>query len=158
MISIRKATQFDLPAISEIVTKYFVDEIHEGVEILEEHADASKFISFYKDRMRNKVPFVIYIASKDDEIIGIAGGNAGLHHWSYTSKWGREDFWFVKKEHRGGKAGLMLFEKLMEWFESVGVHRIHMTHYTWNPKIEHFYRKKGFIPYEINYVYKVKEN
>ena len=74
-----------------------------------------------------------------------------------NDKWGAEDFWFVKKEHRGSKAGLLLFNKLIDWFKSMKADRIQMTHYTWNPKIEHFYRKKGFEPFETCYVYKVGE-
>ena len=43
----------------------------------------------------------------------------------------------------------------MDWFKSMKADRIQMTHYTWNPTIEHFYKKKGFEPFETCYVYKV---
>ena len=45
----------------------------------------------------------------------------------------------------------------MDWFKKNKAKRIQMTHYTWNPKIEKFYDKKGFKPFEVSYVYKVGE-
>ena len=46
--------------------------------------------------------------------------------------------------------------ELIEWFKKAGANRIMMTHYTWNPEISKYYAKKGFVPFETNYVYKVK--
>ena len=45
----------------------------------------------------------------------------------------------------------------MEWFKNNNAKRIQMTHYTWNPKIKDFYKKKGFKTFEVCYVYKVGE-
>ena len=101
-------------------------------------------------------PFVIYIAEVNDEIIGAAAGSVSEHHWG-NDKWGSEHFWYVKKKHRGSRAGLLLFKRLISWFKQNKAKRIQMTHYTWNPKVEHFYRNKGFKPFEVSYVYKVGE-
>ena len=45
----------------------------------------------------------------------------------------------------------------MEWFKNNNAKRIQMTHYTWNPGIKDFYKKQGFKPFEVCYVYKVGE-
>ena len=144
--------------IASIVLDAFVDETNKHISNLEKSSECNheKFYNFYVARAKSRVPFVIYIAELNDEIIGIAGGAVSEHHWS-NIKWGSEDFWFVKKEHRGSKAGLLLFNKLMDWFKNNQAERIQMTHYTWNPKIKGFYEKKGFKPFEMCYVYKVGE-
>ena len=88
------------------------------------------------------------------KVVGVAGGSITEHHWG-NSLWGNEDFWIIKKEYRKGKTGLKLFNMLMKWFKDNGATRICMTHYSWNPKVGDFYEKKGFKPYEVNYVKEV---
>ena len=144
--------------IADVVLESFVSEINNNIKELEgtEVASKDKFYNSYVQRAVNKTPFIIYVAELNDKIIGVAGGSIFKHHWG-NDLWGAEDFWFVKKEHRGSKAGIKLFEKLMEWFKKNKAKRIQMTHYTWNPKIKDFYEKKGFKPFEVCYVYKVGE-
>tara|TARA_R110002020_G_scaffold12453_1_gene45758 strand:+ start:1286 stop:1768 length:483 start_codon:yes stop_codon:yes gene_type:complete len=157
-IRVRRAKPEELMNIANIVLDSFVSEIHGHIKELEgtNITNKDKFYNFYVDRAATKIPFVIYIAELNDKIIGIAGGSVSEHHWSDII-WGCEDFWFVKKEHRGSKAGIMLFKKLMDWFKNNNAQRIQMTHYTWNPKIKDFYEKEGFKPFEVCYVYKVGE-
>ena len=157
-VKIREAMPEDLMKVADIVLGSFVSEINENIKELEgpEITNKEKFYMSYYQRARNNVPFVIYLAELNDEIIGAAGGNVSEHHWG-NEKWGSEDFWFVKKEHRGSKAGILLFNKLMDWFKDNQAKRIHMTHYTWNPKIEDFYKKQGFKPFEVCYVKNIEE-
>tara|TARA_Y100000296_G_C5011082_1_gene175137 strand:- start:36 stop:554 length:519 start_codon:yes stop_codon:yes gene_type:complete len=147
----------ELTDIASIVLNSFVTEINGHIKELEgtDITNHDKFYEFYYDRVEAGVPFVIYVAELGGEIIGASGGCVDEHHWG-NEKWGSEDFWFVKKEHRGGKTGLILFNKLIDWFKENGAKRIHMTHYTWNPKVENFYNKKGFKPFEVSYVYEVE--
>ena len=157
-IRIRRAKPEELMDIADIVLDSFVSEIHGHIKELEgtNITNKDKFYNFYVKRAMAKTPFVIFVAEVNDAIIGVAGGAISEHHWG-NDVWGCEDFWFVDKKHRGSKAGIMLFEKLMEWFKDKKVERIQMTHYTWNPKIKDFYEKKGFKPFEVCYVYKVGE-
>ena len=157
-VRIRRAKSEEIMNIAAIVLDAFVGETNKHISNLEKSSECNhnKFYNFYLERAKSKTPFVIYIAELNNEIIGIAGGAVAEHPWS-NIKWGSEDFWFVKKEHRGSKAGLLLFNKLMDWFKKNKAERIHMTHYTWNNKVEKFYTKKGFVPFETSYVYKVGE-
>ena len=117
-INIRRASADDFEAISSIVLDSFVSEIHGNIKELEDTniTDYNKFCEFYCSRSEANIPFVIYIAEVNDKIIGAASGAVDEHHWG-SEKWGSEDFWFVKKEYRGRKAGLLLFDKLMNWFK-----------------------------------------
>ena len=157
-IRIRRAKPEDLKDVASIVLDSFVTEIHDNIKELEDSnkTNYKKFCDFYYKRANARIPFVIYLAELNEEIIGAAAGSVSEHHWS-DLRWGSEDFWFVKKEHRGSKAGLLLFNKLMDWFKDNKAKRIQMTHYTWNPKIKDFYEKRGFKSFETCYVYKVGE-
>ena len=156
MITIRKSKFKDLPRISKLVLGQFVKEINSHIKELETSKEASptKFIEDYIWRAEERIPSVIYVAEKDGKLIGVAGGSITEHHWG-NSLWGNEEFWFIKKEYRKGKTGLKLFNMLMKWFKDNGATRICMTHYSWNPKVGDFYEKKGFKPYEVNYVKEV---
>ena len=150
----------ELKEVGRIVIESFASEIHSHIPELENGGDVEnviKFVKRYTSRIKSKVPFIIYIAELNEQIIGIAGGKLGTQPYATDELWGCEDFWYVKKEHRGGRAGILLFNKLIKWFKDNGAKRIQMTHYTWNPKVAQFYAKKGFKPFEINYVYKVGE-
>ena len=157
-MKIRRATPEDLINIASIVIDSFTNETNKHINDLEKPSECNhqKFCNSYVERAKSRIPFVIYIAELNNEIVGIAGGVVDEHPWS-NIRWGSEDFWFVKKEQRGSRAGLLLFNKLMDWFKKNKAQRIHMTHYTWNDKVEKFYTKKGFIPFETSYVYKVGE-
>ena len=157
-MKIRRATPEDLINIASIVIDSFTNETNKHINDLEKPSECNhqKFCNSYVERAKSRIPFVIYIAELNNEIVGIAGGVVDEHPWS-NIRWGSEDFWFVKKEHRGSRAGLLLFNKLMDWFKKNKAQRIHMTHYTWNNKVEKFYTKKGFVPFETSYVYKVGE-
>ena len=156
MITITKATFKDLPEVANLVLNEFVKETHSHIKELEtaDNTSHNKFLEDYIWRAENSLPSIVYVAKEGNKIIGAAGGSVSEHHWS-SIKWGSEDFWFVKKEHRKGKTGLKLFNKLMNWFESNGADRISMTHYSWNPKVRKFYERKGFKPFEVNYVKEV---
>jgi len=158
-LKIRMAIPHELDQVADLILDNFVDEIHEGNDILEgrESTSKKKFIKQFLMKWKNKVPFAIFVAELDGELIGAAAGTISQHHWG-TSVWGKEDFWYVKKEHRGGKVGILLFDKLIGWFKTAKVSRISMSHYSWNPGIEKFYTNRGFVPYETAYVYKVKES
>jgi GNAT superfamily N-acetyltransferase len=157
-LRVRRANPEELMDIADIVLDSFVSEINGNIKELEgsDVTNKDKFYNFYVNRALSKIPFVIYIAEINDKVVGVAGGSITMHHWG-NELWGHEDFWFVKKEHRGSKAGIMLFNKLMEWFKNNNAKRIQMTHYTWNPGIKDFYKKQGFKPFEVCYVYKVGE-
>ena len=46
----------------------------------------------------------------------------------------------------------------MDWFKDMNVDKIQMMHYSWNPKVGDFYKRKGFVPFELSYIKSMKED
>lgn len=158
MIKINKASSKDLLGVAKLILNNFVKEINKNIPELESEKDANqkKFLLFYLGMYKKRTPHCVFVAKDGDEIVGASGGHVNIHHWG-NSVWGIEDYWFIKKKYRNGKEGKILYEKLQSWFKKVGVERISMTHYSWSPYIGEFYKKDGYVPYDINYVKVLKE-
>ena len=67
-------------------------------------------------------------------------------------------FGTLKKKYRSGKTGFLLYNKLMDWFKEMDVDKVQMMHYSWNPKVGEFYKRKGFVPFELSYIKSMKED
>ena len=64
----------------------------------------------------------------------------------------QESIWFVKKSYRGCGKGLI--DKLEGWCKEQGVNYIIASHIA-TPQakmMERFYQRRGFKPYEVNYI------
>ena len=46
----------------------------------------------------------------------------------------------------------------MDWFKEMDVDKVQMMHYSWNPKVGEFYKRKGFVPFELSYIKSMKED
>ena len=160
MIKVTKATPDDMYDVANLIIGSFGDETTGKIkELGSAKKSGSKFlfIARYIESLKNRDPYVCYVAKKDGELIGASAGYTQLYQWGHQL-WGTEDFWYVKKEHRSGKTGLLLYNKLMDWFKDMNVYKIQMMHYSWNPKVGDFYKRKGFVPFELSYIKSMKED
>ena len=157
MIDITLAKHEDMYEVADLVIGAFGTETCVKIPALGDPKTASKmmFIERYLDFINKKNPYMCYIARKDGELIGAVAGYTFVYQWA-PQIWGSEDFWYVKKEYRGGSTGVKLFNKLMNWFDELKVDKICMMHYSWNEKVGDFYEKNGFYNYETSYVKDMK--
>lgn len=157
MITIRQASPDDWIDVS-ILLQDFHAEVYENIPEMMEVYSRLKVVLSYMNMAERDIPFAIFLAYDGDSLIGMSGGKMTTHNWMKT-RWGIEDFWFVKEEYRNGKnnVGIKLYNKLINWFKENGAEKISMTRFTFAENIDKFYRKKGFVPYEITYVKDVKE-
>ena len=160
MIKITKATPEDMYKVADLIIGSFGDETTEKIKELgsaKKSGSRFLFIARYIDSLKNRDPYICYVAKKDDEIIGASAGYTHSYQWGYQL-WGTEDFWYVKKEYRSGKTGFLLYNKLMDWFKEMDVDNDQMMHYSWNPKVGEFYKRKGCVPFELSYIKSMKED
>lgn len=157
-IEIREANYEELVEVAEMVLTTFLGETNSHIPELEHPNEGSykMFVQYYTNMAKLGMRHCVYIAFKDGKMIGLAGGHIKTHPWG-TTPWGIEDYWFVLKEYRKDKVGILLFDKLIQWFEDNGAEKINMIHYDWNPTVKDFYLKKGFVPYERSYVKMIKK-
>lgn len=98
-----------------------------------------------------------YFTIAQDDADGPVGFIAGLllpHPFNPKIVQLTETFWWVKEEHRSGRAGLKLFEEFHE-FGKLNADWIAFTLETHSPVKDHFMRKHGFKPNERCFLYEV---
>ena len=161
MITIRQAKPDDWIDVSLLIEE-FQSELCDNIPEMQEKYSRMKTILYHMNQYNNsdKIPCTIFLAYDGSELVGMAGGTISAHRWG-TTKWGQEEYWYVKKKYRNGSynVGVKLYNKLIKWFKKFGAEKIRMTHFVHANKVGDFYKKKGFVPYETAYVMNVeKEN
>lgn len=96
-----------------------------------------------------------FLAEKEGKLIGILAGKLINFPFS-TDRIYQEALWFVCKEYRS--VGLRLMNRLVEWCKEQGIKFIVTSRIAnFKPeKLDAFYKRIGFIPYEVNYIKEVR--
>ena len=135
MISIRKAIPGDEKAIFDLIKELALYE--KAPEQVTNTAEQLG-MDLFKDEICDAI-----VAIKDNNIIGFA-----LYYISYSTWKGRclylEDF-YVQEKHRKCGAGGMLFDKVVEIAQELGVKRMDWQVLEWNELALGFYKKRNAI-------------
>jgi RimJ/RimL family protein N-acetyltransferase len=86
----------------------------------------------------------IFVA-EDRRLIGFIYGRIDERPKKVLNRVGIIDDWFVEKEYRGKGIGEMLWESLMEWFDSKKCNCLELDVFTTNKKTIDIYHRLGFI-------------
>jgi GNAT superfamily N-acetyltransferase len=91
-------------------------------------------------------------AFHEDEVVGLVSAMTLENHFMMKDT-GQEIVWWVKKEHRGTKLALTLFNTMEEWAASQGLKRLLSGHYHNDQmeKLKKLYISQGYTPVEYNY-------
>jgi GNAT superfamily N-acetyltransferase len=141
--AIRPATINDLPTLEPIAREFYAcSKFLEGFDI-------DHFCSVWTQLFDSGLG-VIFLALKDDEIVGALGGVA--YPEIYTGEMvASEFFWFIRAEHRGG--GLKLYRAFEQWAKDMKCGRIRMVHLldSMPEKLQTTYLRLGFAAAEVHY-------
>lgn len=86
---------------------------------------------------------VVFVAERGTELLGFIGGIVTPHFFNPEIKTLAEMFWWVAKEHRGSRAGLLLLNHFISWGE-VTADWITVSLETQSPVREQCLTKRGF--------------
>lgn len=146
-VVIRKCAISDLDRIKPIFREFVA--YHAGLESsfikVENHEEFfAEFISGHLDSETNMVLVAIYRG----ELIGYCIGMIQEKPPVYPDpRYGYVDNLCVLEKHQRCGAGRLLFEEMMRWFASKGIHRIEIFAAIGNKKSTSFWGKMGFTPY-----------
>lgn len=145
-ITIRPATVTDLFAVSQQVAAF--SEEFGGVY----QYDQQQFLLSWVDWLRQPT-HAMFVAFDGKRFVGALGGEITTHPYQPTSLMGREYFWYVTPEARGGGAGKLLLDAFTGWLKERGA--THMTmvimHPT-HPRLLQFYWREGFTAFETTMI------
>ena len=140
----RSATLDDIDGIMEL-----------WLESVDYHEVLDSRMSLNKDAIDNVRKFYSNKYFKDDsmlevalyegKIIGVLGAfiqeSPPIH---FDRKRGFIDIAFVSKKHRHHGIGTILFERVLKWFKSAGLHKLRLYVASQNPTGINFWKKIGF--------------
>ena len=136
---ISEATTRDIPELVRFGKK-FVDEIP-SFRMIGVNGQALQRSFHSMIQMDNAK---IWIAVVDGRIVGDIGMCLMLHPWNGILT-ASEFFWFVDKEHRGGRAAALLYARAERWAREEGAHAIQMISLVGGGvDVPRLYRKRGF--------------
>jgi len=88
---------------------------------------------------------VIFVAEKDEKLIGYIYGRIQLKPKMILGRIGIVEDWFVIKDYRGKGVGEMLWDRLIEWFKKKKCNRLELDVFPTNKHALNIYHKLGFI-------------
>lgn len=141
----RQATIADLPAMHAIACEFYAASQSLGA------FDLGDFTALWTDLLSSGSG-VIFIHG-DDEIDGVLGGVVHQDVNNRKVTVASEFFWYVKKQSRGGVAGMRLYFAFEKWARRRGCERIEMVHLhdLMPAEIASIYRRLGYKPVETRY-------
>jgi hypothetical protein len=106
---VRKATIEDMPQIMVELKAFseFYDSKHELFGNDDDYSDAL-IRAFIEEH-------VFFVCENDGEFVGFICGLVSPHIYNPSIKVLTESFWWVKPEHRGSKAGLLLLNTFIDF-------------------------------------------
>ena len=149
MISTRRATVADLPAVHQLIRESFsamkehscfgADFWERGAQgLIESELSEQEFEGVYFGRGSNH--FWVAVRSSDAAVVGCVGLKA-----ESSSKAAELVRMAVSESQRSQGVGAVLMQTLLAYAKSNGVAKVHLT--TGNPRSAQFYKKHGFELY-----------
>lgn len=145
---IRKAKETDLAKIQQLSNNLGASGRAFDPEVGIEWATSKEGEKYYKDRIA-EVSGVCFVAEYNNHIIGfISGSFKEQNAWTIIKKTALDNI-FVLGEFRNKNIGKKLINKFEAWTRASGAKRIAVNAFYENKNAIEFYKKDGFILYDI---------
>lgn len=150
-IKIRRATEKDIPQLFELWKKFVEYHVELSPFYEKKVKNAHKiWVRYIKTKMLDKQNCVIFVAVKNDKIIGYATARVKKNKPIFKLKrYGRFGPFFVLSGYRGKGIGSMLKNKVFSWFKSKGLKHVEIGVLAVNKKTKKIYKHWGFKDYVI---------
>lgn len=149
---IRRATLADIPHLMRMGTAF-----HASLPYLK---DAIPFdADTFGQRVYGMIPNVadnsaIFVAEKNGIPCGMAAAVVCSHWFNRNHRAAQEIFWWVDEDARRSSAGVRLFDALEDWVSRSGAQSMTVSSTSAEnaPKVRKFFKRRGFVQNDINFV------
>lgn len=142
---IRYATEKDLHCIQQLNQKLFEKEVVDYDELLKTSWSFGDGEKYFQDALKNGC---VVVALFGDDIVGYLSGSFANHSY-YNECYAELDNMFVEVDHRKCGVGTMLVEEFIRCCDERGIKIVKVTAYADNCDAINFYRKNGFVDFEL---------
>lgn len=147
-MSIRLATNQDVPRIKELCTRFYENSPYKEIPMeVEKQGELITHLMSSDDGL-------ILCLWKNDQIIGILAATVTEILFSYA-KIAAEIVWWIEPEHRGSKDSISLVSAFEHWAEEVVRADIIQMVALEDENVEtvsRFYKRKGYTPVERGFI------
>lgn len=147
-VLIRKAIEDDLDKILEMSDQLTVAGFPYDREVDLKWAHTQKGKKYYREIIL-MTSCICFVAEINNEIIGFALAAKKEVPQFRTVKVVKLEELFVKDQYRNKGIGKLLIDYFLNWAKSVGADKAAVNVYFMNEKGIEFYKREGFIPYDL---------
>lgn len=147
-VLIRKAKENDLEKIVEMADQLSVADFHYDKEIDQEWAHTPEGKKYYLEKVL-RVSNACFLAEINQEIVGFALAEKKEVPPFRTVKVVELEELFVKDQYRNKGIGKMLIDYFLNWAKNSGFDKAAVNVYFMNEKGIEFYKREGFVPYDM---------
>lgn len=149
MTRLRLATEADIPTLVEMGVGMFSGSSFAPMTYSPEKAAQTMAHGI-------QTAFLAVCVTDDGVITGAIQGDV-IEPWYSTDRMGVELFLYVRPEHRGSRAALMLVRAWLRWCVSSGAKQIRPATAAKSPEADRLYQALGFEPVGALYVMNMKD-
>ncbi len=156
MITIRKATQEDVPTIQRLNHELFLSDNQWNHDLGCDWPFSEEGEKYFRDCVEQE-RFLSVVAEIDDKVVGYLNGSIKNPNAVYLGKRAEIDNIYVDEAVRKGGVGTALVNEFKKWAKDHGVDRLMVEAFSENEKAIEFYKNHGFEPYATRLSQKIKE-
>ncbi|HUV42611.1 MAG TPA: GNAT family N-acetyltransferase [Patescibacteria group bacterium] len=155
MITIRKATINDLPAIKELNKQIFINNPKYDNDAVEDFAHTPQGEKYFKEAIRSKKGCFL-IAEENEQMIGYANGEEKEASYRKSKYFEIDNLGVILEKKKQG-IGKKILNAITNWAKKKGFQKIYLNCYVKNEKALNFYRSNGYSEIDICLEKKISE-
>lgn len=155
MITIRKATIDDLPAIKELNKRIFIKNPKYDNDAVENFAHTPQGEKYFKEAIRSKKGCFL-IAEEGGQMVGYANGEEKEASYRKSRYFEIDNLGVIPGKKRLG-IGKKMLSAITNWVKKKGFQKIYLNCYAKNEEALNFYRSDGYSEIDICLEKKISE-
>jgi len=155
MVTIRKATISDLPAVKELNKQIFIKNPKYDDDAIENFAHTPQGEKYFTEAIKSKKGCFL-IAEEDGQMVGYTNGEEKKVSYRKSRYFEIDNLGAIPEKKRQG-IGKKILNAITNWAKKKGFQKIYLNCYAKNKEALSFYRSNGYSEIDICLEKKISE-